>query len=271
MARVLREKAPPAGRFFSAVAWAGVALVLATGPAPGAAPGCAPDRIDLQGRVTYVYDGDTVRLASGEKVRLIGINTPETGQEDAPPQPLAVEARNALRRLVKHNARRLNLRLGAERRDRYGRLLAHAFLSDGRSVAAALLEQGLGTALTVPPNLWNLGCYQQAEQKARGSSRGIWRLARYQPVDAARLPRDTHGFRLIRGRVVRIGHSTRSVWLNLRGDVALRIDREDLRYFSELPPRALKGRAVIARGWVYTSGGQPRMRIRHPAALRLTD
>ena len=229
---------------------------------------CPADRTDERIRVAFVYDGDTVRLDDGRSVRLIGLDTPEIGHDGAPTQPFAEQARTALEKLLAGH-QYIRLRYDAERQDRYRRTLAHIYLDDGRSVTALLIEQGLATTLVVPPDLWNLDCYRAAEQRAQAERRGIWALAAYQPVASTALASDAQGFHLIRGRVTRVGASRKSVWLTLEGGVSLRIDRNDLHYFST-PPEQLHGRTVIARGWPYpgTKGG-PVIRIRHPAALEV--
>ncbi len=73
------------------------------------------------------------------------------------------------------------------------------------------------------------------------------------------------------GRVERIGESKSSVWLNLTQRMALRIDKRDLDQFQAYSPRALKGKRLEARGMVRPWRGRLRMRIRHPAALSVTD
>jgi endonuclease YncB( thermonuclease family) len=236
--------------------------------APLAAYGqsCAPDRTDEQVQVGQVYDGDTVKLRDGRKLRLIGIDTPEIGQGNRPAQPLAVTATQTLRKLLATSPN-LGLRHDAEPEDRYQRLLAHLYLQNGISVEATLLEKGLATVLTVPPNIWNLACYQAAEQRARNARRGIWSLPAYQPVDASILPAKVDGFRLVKGRVVRVSKSRKSIWLNLDGNVSLRIDRADLPYFKGYDLDRMANRQVVARGWLHPQPRGSMMRIRHPAAL----
>ena len=161
---------------------------------------CGPDRVDEKVQYTYVYDGDTIELKDGRKLRFIGINTPEIGHNESPPQPYAVKARKVLISLLAHN-KTLQLRFDAERHDKYNRLLAHVFLSDGSSVAARLLEQGLATTLVIPPNVWNQTCYSEIEHKAMAQKKGLWSLPEYQPVDAAKLT-SNHGYQIVRGRIV---------------------------------------------------------------------
>ncbi len=244
--------------------WAAGARVAAAGAA------CPASRYHDRGTVRQVYDGDTVELVGGDKVRLLGINTPELGHDDRLPEPFAEPARTFLESLAPPGAR-VKLRFDVERADRYGRLLAHVFLDNGANVQAELLEAGLATTLVVPPNEWNHLCYDRLERAARDDRRGIWRLERYRPIAANGLKPDTRGFRIITGQVIRIGESRGNLWLNLAPGVALRIPRDDLIYFRAVPPRSLLFRRVEARGFVHRRKGELRMTVRHPAALRPLD
>ncbi|MEJ2345634.1 MAG: thermonuclease family protein [Gammaproteobacteria bacterium] len=237
--------------------------------AEGAA--CGADHVDARARVSYVFDGDTIKLADARHVRFIGINAPEIAHDGKPAQPFGVRAAAQLRGLLRRHHHRVELRYDVQRRDHYGRTLAHIFLDDGTNVEQWLLQRGLATTLAVPPNLWNIDCYRQAERRARAARRGIWALPRYQPVEAQRLPRGTRGYRLVRGRVAHVGTTGRSVWLDLAGGMALRIARPDLHYFPPGNWTMLKGKMVLARGWVHWYHGRPQMRIRHPAALQIEN
>lgn len=242
------------------------ALALAHG-----ARACEPDRVDARVAVAQVFDGDTVRLADGRHLRFIGLDTPEMGRDGDPPQPLAEAATQALRGLLAQGGGELLLRMDAEPRDRHRRLLAHPFLTDGRSLTAELLRRGLATVLVVPPNGWNLECYLAAEREARAHGRGLWALPEYRPVEAAELSRSARGFRLVRGRIARVGHSRYAVWINLAGGVVGKIAREDLPSFQGLDLDRLEGRRVELRGKVYAHERELRIRLRHPYALRPLD
>jgi endonuclease YncB( thermonuclease family) len=216
--------------------------------------------------VGWVYDGDSLRLEDGCKLRLIGIDTPELGRDGAPDQPGAEVARARLQELLDAQGGRVLLRLGREARDRYGRRLVHLYRPDGRNLARLLLAEGLGFAIAVPPNLSHLGCHFDAEGQARSARRGLWRSD--PAVDAADLPANAEGFHLVRGWIKRVGKSRRALWLNLHGGLALRVDRPDLQYFSALEADARLGRALEVRGWIYRRKGEQRMQLRHPASLR---
>ncbi|MFN2308259.1 MAG: thermonuclease family protein [Gammaproteobacteria bacterium] len=246
-----------------------LAILLALPFAPLAAQPCLSDRIDERVRVSVVQDGDTVMLSDGRRLRLIGINTPELGNQERGPQAGAIAARDRLRQLVFSNQQQLQLRFDTERQDRYGRLLAHAFLADGRNITELLLDEGAGTQIVIPPNTWQARCYQQAARSARAGQRGLWALAEYRPVPVAQLSLRSEGFHIVRGRVSHLSHSASATWINLTDKLALRIERADLGQFEGFDLEALAGREIEVQGWLYARRGQLRLPLRHPAGLEI--
>lgn len=244
-------------------------FALASAPAHGGIR-CPADRIDLEARVEHVFDGDTVRLADDSRVRFIGINTPEHGRDGAPDEPLAGDATEALRALLAAQGHRIGLRFDEERRDRYGRLLAHVYLPDGRSIDRILLERGLGLHVTVPPNTRNHDCYAATEAAAREAGRGVWAHPRYHGIDTNELPADAAGFRVLRGTIHRVGESHDAWWLELDG-LTLRLAKDDLAYFGDLDPQSLHGQRLRVRGWIYRVRGEARMNLRHPDAVEYLE
>jgi len=236
-------------------------------PPVGAVCGSA-NHVDEYARVAYVYDGDTVRLQDGRKVRFIGVNAPERAHDGHSAEPLALAATNALKTLLSASPR-IGLRYGKQHFDRYHRVLAHLFTGKGLSVNAWLLDQGFAAAIAIPPNLWNQVCYQQAEQGARRKKRGIWSLRYYRPLPAGRLDRNSRGFHLISGRVRKVSRSRKSIWLNLGGAADLRIARRDLPYFERQDFERYVGRRVEARGWLHPYRKRALLQIRTPFALQL--
>lgn len=219
-------------------------------------------------RVAHVLDGDSLRLADGRDVRLIGINAPEYGKDGKPDEPLAREARALLMHLVA--SRQVQLEYDQERMDHYRRTLAHARLDTDTSVEEELLRAGLAAVVAIPPNLAHLESYQHAEAEARRTGRGIWGHDYYQPRDPARLGIDDAGFRFIRGRVQRIGRGRYSIYLDLNDRFTLVIPQEHWHYFGGDPKRFV-GRQVIARGWITAQENRLRLRLSHPAMLEVVD
>jgi endonuclease YncB( thermonuclease family) len=234
------------------------------------AESCAPDRIDEFAKIARIFDGDTIQLEDGRRVRLIGINAAETGKDGQPSEPYADEAREALLSLLKPQST-VAMRFDEERHDQYRRLLAHLYTPETLSVEAWLLENGYAQLIAIPPNLWNLACYRQAEQRAQTQRKGMWSQSYYQAIDAAAFGNNIHGFRSISGRVNHVGETAKSFWLDLYGGVALRIDRDDIQYFDGIKFTELKNHKVIARGWVHGDANRPVMRIRHPVSLQVLD
>ncbi len=244
-----------------------LAALLAVLPPFAQAASCSADRINEHVRVAHVHDGDTVTLSDGRKLRLIGIDTPELGRDGRPAEPLAEAAAAALRKLLA-NQTAVGLRFDTEPKDHYQRSLAHLFLQDGRSVEAWLLERGLATLLVVPPNMWNMSCYVAAEQRARDARSGLWARAEYHVTDAADLAPGAAGVRLIRGRVLEVEESAKSLWLKLPGNVSVRVDRRDLINFGANDPRRLLREQVLVRGRLAPKGSGWTLHVRHPVALQ---
>jgi micrococcal nuclease len=128
------------------------------------------------GVVTRVTDGDTirVRLGSGEeRVRYIGVDTPETVKPGTPVQCYGKAASAFNARLLRD--RRVRLVFDAERRDRYGRLLAYVYREpDGLFVNAELVRRGYAQPLTIPPNVAHASEFRRLASTARRGGRGLW-------------------------------------------------------------------------------------------------
>ena len=229
---------------------------------------CAADRIDETVVVAQVFDGDTVRLEDGRRLRFIGIDTPEIDHRGGQSEPYSRAAQRRVQALLADGGR-LSLRYDREREDHYGRALAHPYLVDGRSLNALLLEEGLARALVVPPNLWQQDCYRAVMAGARQARAGMWRLAGHRLTPASGLDKVGKGYRWISGRIEGFERTTNSHWLILNGGVRLRIAREDLAYFESLEVEKLPGSLVQADGWLQGKPGNWRMRLRHPVQLQI--
>ena len=125
-------------------------------------------------RVERVVDGDTivVRLdGRSERVRYIGVDTPESVKPGARVQCFGKAAAAANRRLVEGHDVRLSY--DAEARDRYGRLLAYVYRGD-LLVNAELVRQGYAKPLEIAPNLAHAAELRQLAVSARRGHRGLW-------------------------------------------------------------------------------------------------
>lgn len=149
-------------------------------------------------QVAEVFDGDTFRTRSGERIRLLGINTPEVAHHNQPEQAYSKEAKRRLKQLISDKT--VQLRLDREKKDRYGRTLAQVYLRDGSWVNNKLVLEGLAQVYTFMPNYRWTERLLQSEIQARSENRGLWKSSRFRILEAKEISNRHIGqFRLIRG------------------------------------------------------------------------
>ncbi len=143
-----------------------VALALAaptpTGPPPAEA------------RVLSVYDGDTLTLVTGDKIRLKWVNTPELRPKEA----YGEEAKQLAQRLVQDEVVTLILD-GPNPRDSYGRVVAGITTSSGKDLSLEIIRAGLGHLFIIPPDHADLTAHLAAQAEARKARIGIWSTESY--------------------------------------------------------------------------------------------
>jgi micrococcal nuclease len=118
-----------------------------------------------------VIDGDTIVLSNGEKVRLIGVDTPETKHPQKPVEYYGKEATAFTKKMV--GGKVVKLKYDVQDRDKYGRLLAYVYLVDGTFLNAEIIKQGYGHAYTRFPFKY-MDEFRQYEKEAREAKRGLW-------------------------------------------------------------------------------------------------
>lgn len=121
--------------------------------------------------VTRVIDGDTIELETGQTVRYIGVDTPETVHPDKGVECFGREAAAANRGLVE--GQRVTLEKDVSETDQYGRLLRYVYVGD-EMVNDYLVRNGFANASTWPPDIKYQGRFQAAEQYARDNQIGLW-------------------------------------------------------------------------------------------------
>jgi micrococcal nuclease len=149
-----------------------IVLVATAAGLAGAAQTASSGAFKLHGTVTYVVDGDTVHIAAAgrdEKVRLIGIDTPEVGQCDA------AKATTLARRLAQGRPVILVGDATQATRDKYGRLLAYVVLPGGRDLGYHELARGYARVYVYDRPFQRLAAYRRAEQAGRTRTDSIWR------------------------------------------------------------------------------------------------
>lgn len=130
-------------------------------------------------KVTRVVDGDTIEIEGGEKVRYIGIDTPETVDPRKPVQCFGIEASKKNKELVEGKTVRLEKDITD--RDKYSRLLRYVWIGDPSTgsgqallVNLELVKQGFAISYSYPPDIKYQNEFLAAEKEAREKRLGLW-------------------------------------------------------------------------------------------------
>jgi micrococcal nuclease len=139
-------------------------------------PARVRDGPGLAGAVTVVdvVDGDTIKVSTGETLRLIGIDTPETRDPRKPVQCFGREASARAHALLDGAHVRVEHDPTQGERDRYGRTLAYVWLPDGRLYNETIIAEGYAHEYTYAVPYRYRDEFRAAERWARAAARGLW-------------------------------------------------------------------------------------------------
>jgi endonuclease YncB( thermonuclease family) len=217
-------------------------------------------------RVVRVIDGDTVVLESGEKVRLLGINTPELGFRGKPVEAGALAAQSLLKQWVLNKT--VSMIHDVERKDHYGRTLAHLFIEGGEHINALMLQSGLAALSLHPPNLKYSAELSFAQHAAEKAKRGIWGMAEYSVQSASVISVEKiKKWGRFDGRISKTKSSKKGTKLWLNAKTYIWISENNRRYFPNL--NSYEGKTIEARGWPRKWGKNWSINAIHPSQLLL--
>lgn len=231
----------------------------------------------MQVKVVDVYDGDTFLTQTGKKVRLLNINTPETAKKHYPAEPFADEAKQALNKLVM--GKEVSLKFAPnEKKDRYGRLLAHVYLDD-IWINKKLIADGMAHLYTFPESIEKEKVLQlmSAENSARKAQKGLWKDVRFKVLDASK-PEQMSDWRIgkyqvVEGKVLKAIKIKDKVYLNFgedwREDFTVEIPKKYWNNFNSLPEFYI-GKNLRVRGVLKPVNGKL-ITATHPEQLEVLD
>jgi micrococcal nuclease len=127
-------------------------------------------------KVTHITDGDTIEVdmaGTTEKIRMIGVDTPETKKPNAPVQCFGPQASDFTKQTLTGKNVRLEADPTNDNRDRYGRLLRYVYLEDGTLHQEALIAQGYSFAYTVF-TFQKAEPFTRLQREAQQAKRGLW-------------------------------------------------------------------------------------------------
>lgn len=127
--------------------------------------------------VTEVVDGDTYKInyeGKEQKVRLIGVDTPESVHPDKTKNTkYGKEASNYVKQLIENKY--ISLEFDVSQTDKYGRLLAYVYLEDGEMLNVKLVKEGYAQVATYPPNVKYVETFKSLQEEARKNKVGFWK------------------------------------------------------------------------------------------------
>lgn len=146
-------------------------------PTESPATTISPGAVEANAEVEYIVDGDTIDvLIDGreERVRLTGIDTPETKKPNTPIECFGPEATTFTKSLLPIGTP-IRLERDIVNRDDFGRLLAYVYrAADGIFVNYEVIRQGFATPLSIEPNTTHIDLFVDAARSAEADDVGIW-------------------------------------------------------------------------------------------------
>lgn len=232
-------------------------------------------------KVVVVYDGDTFELQSGEKVRLLGINSPEIGK------PGADIAKDFLEKLVL--GKEVRLEKDSINLDKYERLLRYVYVSD-LFVNAKLIGKGYAEVRFYPPNFRYKKDFENLEEIAYRNRKGLWAFAVFQPPEITKVaeklfpPEENviswqdadkyYGKTMtVEGLIVRSYNSRNACFLNFHSEwrkyFTAVIFASDFDKFPPDPENFYLNKKVRVMGLIKEYKGSPEIIIRSPSQINI--
>jgi len=189
--------------------------------------------------VSKVIDGDTIQLSNNEKVRYIGIDTPEIRKRKGPgwvyePMPYGLEAKDFNKRLVE--GKRVRLEFDVQKRDKYNRLLAYVYV-DGKMVNLEMVREGYAMIYTYPPNVKYADMFLEAQREARTKKKGLWAELDKGVISSSEARKYIGHMKIVETKVYNTFISNKLLILNCRDNFKVVVFRKD---FSILPKEAIR-------------------------------
>lgn len=225
-------------------------------------------------KAKYAVTGDTL-VINNQKVRLAGIYAPQIEKKQkfhTPGEPLAKAAQTFLNKILANNDLEVGVEFDTTRIDNRNRQLVHLFLRDGTSVQQQILQSGYALNWTTYNNLKHATCYYQAEEKARKGGYQLWDFLAKNPdrhfplADSSKLTSDDEGFRIIKGKIVKVEKSSTNYIINM-DTTGIRVPKKHWDKFDYSKLKALEGKTIEVRGYAYLYKGAMYIIIDHPYAI----
>jgi endonuclease YncB( thermonuclease family) len=247
--------------------------------AQAATPDCdlAPGRTV---NVVGVPDGETLELADGSFVRLLGVVAPRRPPwwRKPEPWPASEAARKALAALAE--GKTVMLHFDASKSDRRGRTMAQVFSGeepDGRWLQGQLVRRGHVRVYAFADNRACTAALLGLEQGARTAAKGLWANSAYRVLDADNpetVAKRLQSLQIVEGRVASVGRVQRWRFLNFgsdwKTDFTVAVASSDVEAFRQagIDLEGLAGARLRVRGWIERWNG-PAVKVTHPGQIEI--
>ncbi len=222
-------------------------------------------------------DGDTIELSNGQRVRYIGIDTPELRERDGSswvyrPRPYAEEAKDFNRKLVEGKSVRLEF--DVQKKDKYDRLLAYVYIDD-KMVNLEMVRQGYAMIYTYPPNVKYTEEFLAAQKEAREKNRGLWGDLERDIIPASKAKENIGLIRMVEAEITSTFLSGRVLILNCRDNFKVAIFRDSLDYFPKealrSPDSYFKYKKIRVYGVIKEYKGASEIILRDPSQIEILE
>jgi len=227
--------------------------------------------------IERVIDGDTVKTAAGDSIRLLGVDTPEIDWENNKTEFYAEEAREFT--INNLDDQQVLLEYDQEREDNYGRILAYIY-QDGHNFNQKLLQEGYASLMIVEPNDKYESEFKNAAAEARESKNGIWsqvtEMGKSLPLISYQKAELFRGERVIvEGEIVDTAATDSVSYLNFSEDyqntLSLVIFKRNLNKFAYQPSEYFLDKNIKVLGKIVFYQGSPQIVVDDPHDLLIID
>lgn len=220
--------------------------------------------------IERVIDGDTIKTAAGDSIRLIGVDTPEIDWENNDSEFYAQKARLFTEKMLLN--KNIALEYDSEKEDHYGRILAYVFY-EGENFNEILIEKGYASLMIVEPNSKYELDFKKAAAEARSQNLGVWS----QVLEAEKnllviTYQEAENFIgkevVVRGKIVNTAAAESVSYLNFsenyRNTLSIVIFKNDLNKFDYEPAEYILNKDIKVLGEIKLYQGAPQIIVDDP-------
>ncbi len=224
----------------------------------------------IQVTLKAAVSGDTIELASGDILVLVGIEAPKMPGFGLTPQPMAKQATAYLNAVAE--GEEAFVYFVGEERDRHRRLLGQIELKDGTWLQGLMVRRGMARVHSLRSHTRCIRELQKLEQVARTERLGIWSLDWYQVRSPDRLRQEIDTFQIVEGRVRAAAIVKGRHYLNFGDDwktdftVTIAPKFRKALEGGDIDLKSLEGQRIRVRGWI-TSYNGPNLEVTHPEQI----